>query len=336
MQFAPRHPSPQRLAVRRPRPGSAPPHRRPAAARRTPAPASPRGTARAPGRGCASSSESARSSRCRRRAPAAVDAARRPSSSRSSTIRCGSSIDGRASARGQTALLPVEQAPRAPQRTVPQQPHPVQLLARRPVRPSWRHRSAWRPRTSATRSSSGRVRLVPDRRDDRRAAGRDRPDQLLVGERQQVLHAAAAPRHDDHIDLAGRVELLHRLDDLRHRVRALHGRLRTSKRTAGQRRRAFSSTSRSAAEARPLTSPISCGRKGSGRLRSARTALRRPAILQLLQPGQQLADPTGRDLRGPQRQLPPRRVPLRLGVDDDPGALAHHVGDRVEDLTGSR
>lgn len=45
--------------------------------------------------------------------------------------------------------------------------------------------------------------------------------------------------------------------------------LRTSKRTAGQRRRAFSSTSRSAAEARPTTSPISCGRNGSGFLRSS-------------------------------------------------------------------
>ncbi|CAM5704995.1 hypothetical protein SGLAM104S_06539 [Streptomyces glaucescens] len=44
--------------------------------------------------------------------------------------------------------------------------------------------------------------------------------------------------------------------------------LRTSKRTWGQRCRAFSSTSRSAAEARPQTRPISCGRKGSGFLRS--------------------------------------------------------------------
>ncbi len=47
------------------------------------------------------------------------------------------------------------------------------------------------------------------------------------------------------------------------------GTLRTSKRTAGQRRRAFSSTSRSAAEPRPVTSPTHCGRNGSGFLRSA-------------------------------------------------------------------
>ena len=38
--------------------------------------------------------------------------------------------------------------------------------------------------------------------------------------------------------------------------------------TAGQRRRAFSSTSRSAALARPVTSPTLVGRNGSGRLRS--------------------------------------------------------------------
>ncbi len=45
--------------------------------------------------------------------------------------------------------------------------------------------------------------------------------------------------------------------------------LRTSKRTAGQRRRAFSRTSRSAADARPQTRPMSCGRKGSGFFRSS-------------------------------------------------------------------
>ena len=64
---------------------------------------------------------------------------------------------------------------------------------------------------------------MPDRRHDRRTAGGDRPYELLVGERQQVLHAAAAARHDDHVDLVQRVQLLDRLDDLRHRVHALHG-----------------------------------------------------------------------------------------------------------------
>ena len=46
------------------------------------------------------------------------------------------------------------------------------------------------------------------------------------------------------------------------------GTLITRKSTAGQRRRVFISTSRSAAEARPVISPIRCGRNGSRRLRS--------------------------------------------------------------------
>ena len=40
----------------------------------------------------------------------------------------------------------------------------------------------------------------PIARDHRRAAGEHRPAQRLVGERQQVLDAAAAPGHDDHVD----------------------------------------------------------------------------------------------------------------------------------------
>ena len=115
------------------------------------------------------------------------------------------------------------------------------------------------------------------------------------------------------------------------------GTLRTAKRTAGQRCLAFSRTSRSAALARPQTSPISCGRNGSGLLRSGREQpLRRQRLLQLLQPGEEFTDADRLDLGGPQRQLAARGVPLRLGVHHHPGALAHHVGDLVEDLAVAR
>ena len=67
------------------------------------------------------------------------------------------------------------------------------------------------------------VRLVPDRRDHRRAARRDRPAQRLVGERQQVLDAAAAAGEHDHVDVRVAVERAQRVDDLRHGQRALHG-----------------------------------------------------------------------------------------------------------------
>ncbi|CAM5314435.1 hypothetical protein SBADM41S_03762 [Streptomyces badius] len=67
------------------------------------------------------------------------------------------------------------------------------------------------------------VRLMADRGDHRRTAGGHGPHQLLVGERQQILDAAAAPGHHDHVDLVQRVQLLDRLHHLGDRVHPLHG-----------------------------------------------------------------------------------------------------------------
>jgi hypothetical protein len=67
-----------------------------------------------------------------------------------------------------------------------------------------------------------RVLLVPDRADHRRPARRHRPDQGLVGEREQVLERAAAPRDHDHVDLGVGIEAVQRVDDLAGRVRPLH------------------------------------------------------------------------------------------------------------------
>ena len=67
------------------------------------------------------------------------------------------------------------------------------------------------------------VRLVAHGAHHRRGAGRDRPAQRLVGERQQVLDAAAAAGEHDDVHLRVAVQLAQRLDDLRHRVGALHG-----------------------------------------------------------------------------------------------------------------
>ena len=71
----------------------------------------------------------------------------------------------------------------------------------------------------------GRVLLVPDRAHHRRPARRDRPDQRLVGEREQVLQRAAAPGDHDHVHVGVLVEAPQRVDDLRGRVRSLHRRL---------------------------------------------------------------------------------------------------------------
>ncbi len=122
---------------------------------------------------------------------------------------------------------------------------------------------------------------------------------------------------------------------------------RTSKRTAGQRRWAFSRTSRSAALARPVTSPTVRGRKGSGFLQlGGEQPLGGHQRLEPLQPGQQLAHADRPDLERLEAQGAAAGVELRLGVQHHPVALAQrrddgvhqgargddvqaHVGDRV-------
>ncbi len=66
------------------------------------------------------------------------------------------------------------------------------------------------------------VRLVADRADDRRSAPGDLPAQRFVGERQQILHAAAATSEHDDVDLRIGVQRTQRFDDLWHGVGPLH------------------------------------------------------------------------------------------------------------------
>ena len=61
------------------------------------------------------------------------------------------------------------------------------------------------------------VGFVADGADHRCGARGDRPAQRLVGERQQVLDAAAAAGEHDDVDVGSRVEFAQRLDDLRER-----------------------------------------------------------------------------------------------------------------------
>ena len=70
-----------------------------------------------------------------------------------------------------------------------------------------------------------RVLLVPDGGDERHGAVGDRPHDALVGEREQILEAAAAAREHDHVG-AARAEVADRGRDRRGRARALHVRLR--------------------------------------------------------------------------------------------------------------
>ena len=163
-------------------------------------------------------------------------------------------------------------------------------------------------RTSATRSSSGVSGLVADRADDRRAAGGDRADQRLVGERQQVLERAAAAGDDDDVDLGVGVEPLQRGGDLGHGVRALHRHLLDAE------------PHRRPAPAAVLDDVLLGGRRpaaddaddaGQERQRplavGGEQALGGEHRAQLLEPGEQLADADLADLVGGQRQRAARR-----------------------------
>ena len=77
------------------------------------------------------------------------------------------------------------------------------------------------------------VLLVADRRDHGRRAGGDRPADQLVGEREQILDAAASPSQHDQVHLRVGVEQPQRPGDPRRRARALHRHLEHRKRAGG-------------------------------------------------------------------------------------------------------
>ncbi|CAK7281344.1 hypothetical protein SGPA1_12137 [Streptomyces misionensis JCM 4497] len=232
----------------------------------------------------------------------------------------------------QAALLAVQQRVRATPGAVPQHPHPRQLLTH--VRYDLLRRVGRGGGAQIGDQIEERgVRFVPDRGHHGRTAPRHRPHQLLVGERQQVLHAAPAAGDDDHVHVLDRVQLPHRLHHLRHRVHPLDGDVAHLEADGGP-------AVPGVLQHVPLRGggPAADQADQLGQERQPLLALRREQalgherLLQLLQAGQQLADAHGPYLRRAQRQLAPRRVPLGLGEHQDPGALADHVGHRVEHL----
>ena len=244
--------------------------RRPAGAPRTPAPAWPRATARPRARGCARAPS--RPGPGGGRAPGASGrSSASTSSARSSTIRCGRSIQGRAERAGETPLLPVDAAPvrrgRAPGRAAAV---PAPAPRRRPARPSSPRRSAWRP----AGRPPGRAAARPARaRSRRRPAYGTRPTARTNcssenGSRSSTL---PPPRATMITSTSGSASSSsHRLDDLRHRVHALHrhvAHLEAHRGPAPPRVLQDVPLGRRGAPARPARS--SCGRKGSGRLRSS-------------------------------------------------------------------
>ena len=142
-----------------------------------------------------------------------------------------------------------------------------------------------------------RVLFVADRAHHRGPAGRDRPDQGLVGERQQVLQRPAAPGDHDDVHLGIRVQPPQRVGHLLGRERPLHRRLLDPEpdgRPAPGRVLQHVALGRRVAPADEADdtrqegeSPFSFGRKKTFRAELA---------AQPFQPGQQLADAHRADL----------------------------------------
>ena len=277
------------------------------------------------------SSVSARSSRCRR-----VRAARSRSAATCSTR--VSSIDGRAgpapaasaarraaAARGRagwTTARPRRAGPGRGQRTSSARSGTARLAASVGVD----------ARTSATKSTSGvsvswpiaEITGVRQAKTARHSASSENG--------QQVLHAAAAAGHDDHVDARVLVEDGERVEDLGDRADGpCTATLITRNSTAGQRRRALVEHV-ALGRAGPSGDQADPGRQErqaplAGRVEQA---LGGEQLLESFQPGQQFAQPDLADLVGAQRERAAVGVEVRLGVHDDPGALAEVRHPRVE------
>ena len=111
------------------------------------------------------------------------------------------------------------------------------------------------------------VRLMADRADHRRPAGRDRSHQGLVGERQQVLQRPATSGDHDHLDLRNTVQLAQPGDDLFDRLRALDQGVPDRQPDGRPAPAGVLDHVALGRAVRPVISPTRCGRNGSGRLR---------------------------------------------------------------------
>ena len=200
---------------------------------------------RAPGPRWWPMSSPARSSRWPQGAAGPVAQRRRPRrpGGRPALRGVGQRRAGRA-ARRAPCLLAVEPAARARRAAGrARMRHAAPLLGARRARPAWRRRSGSR----RARRRPGRAAGVSGSWPIAETTGVrhrvHRPDQRLVGERQQVLDRAAAAGDHDHVDRRVAVEPLDAPRSPRRpsAVPCMRGVRRPRTATAGQRRRAFSS-----------------------------------------------------------------------------------------------
>ena len=181
------------------------------------------------------------------------------------------------------------------------------------------------------------VDVVADGADHGRAGARHRPHQGLVAERQEVLDPAAAAGDDDDVDLGMGVELGERGGHLGHGGGALHGDLADLE--AGGRPAAPGVLDDVPLRgAGPATDqPHPSGQEGQRPLAVAvEQALLRQVPLEVLEPGEQLADADRPDLPGVEHQRAPLGPEGRLGLQHDPRALGERARHRVEGVDRDR
>ena len=190
--------------------------------------------------------------------------------------------------------------------------------------------SASRRATSAARSHSGVSCSWPTAETTGTAHAGDRPDDALVGERQQVLEAAAAAGEHDHVG-AARAEVADRGRDRRSRARALHVRLRDEHvrgREALHDVRQHVALRRRVVAGDEPDQPREAGQRALAAL--VEQPLRRELLLQPLERGEVRAEAEALDRERLEPQLAALLVELRPAEDVDALAFGEAELERVE------
>ena len=213
-------------------------------------------------------------------------------------------------------------------------------------------RRAGRPRSESRRGRPlrGRRAACParGRRRSRPApAGRDRADDALVAEREEILEAAAASCEDDHVDLGLGGQPRQGRGDRGGGLRPLNVSLGHHDVRRRKARETAVTKSRFAAASLPVRSPIRRGKRGSGRfLAGANSPSAASVRLQPLEPRQDVSEPDRLDRERPELELtaslvelgPPEDVDARAVREVEPKAVeaaARHGDGRHEPSSGS-
>ena len=176
------------------------------------------------------------------------------------------------------------------------------------------------------------VGLVADRGHHRRTEPEHRPDEGLVGERQQVLDRPAAAGHHDHVDAWVALEPVERLHHLARCAGALHGGVRHLEGDAGPAPSGVVEDVALRGAVGRGDQAHAGGQEGQRALAlGGEEALGGQQLAAALEAGEQLAEADHPDLTGVEGEGAAVGVVGRLGMDHDPRALDHGRVEAVEE-----